>query len=686
MPLRRLNLHSRSAPTRYATAMAIFLAALALRLAVLPVEQRAGFLTFYPAMALVFYLCGTGPGLWVLLLSSLSGFYIFYPPFWSWRVTPTSALTTLAFVVSSLIIALVMRTLQSANRRLARALAQVELSDARWKAIVEDQTDVIARFDAHGALLFANGRSQHMFGDAARGVERGNWKDAVHPEDLPRVLDQLAKLTPQNPQVRFDCRVVDIDGKVHWQDFVDHAFYDASGRLLEIQSIGRDVTHRKALEGQLREAEVALRDLYENAPVGYFSLDEKGHFLRLNKAVEDILACKAADMLGSKGPQDFATPDSRTVFATRLRQLIDEDLSTPYELDLLGTNGLLRHVRIHASAVRDARGNFLYTRSAMLDLTELLTAKRALEHVVREQHAMLHNDLVGIIKVRRRETIWTNPAFDRMFGYAPGELLGKSSRVLYPDGEAYLALGREAYRILQGRGTFRTQARMLRKSGEAIWVDISGSLLSETQQESLWMMLDISALKAHERHIEDIAFHDSLTGLANRVLLLQLLERELATRRRLDNELAVCFVDLDGFKPVNDLHGHDAGDELLRATGERLQESVRGHDIVARLGGDEFVVVLTHLSDSVVVRDTLHRLLDRLCAPVALQNGALVRVSASLGVAICPGDGDSAQVLLRRADEAMYHAKRAGRNQMRFFNTIPEVDGLPRAAPSGDPA
>ena len=139
---------------------------------------------------------------------------------------------------------------------------------------------------------------------------------------------------------------------------------------------------------------------------------------------------------------------------------------------------------------------------------------------------------------------------------------------------------------------------------------------------------------------------------------------------RLGNKLAVCFVDLDGFKPINDRHGHDAGDEVLRTIGERLKESVRGNDMVARLGGDEFVIVLTHLPDAIVVGDTLQRLLDRLRAPITLGNAAVVSVAASLGVALCPGDGDSVQLLLRRADEAMYDAKRSGRNQVRFYAEI----------------
>ena len=667
MPLRRLTLTESPARTRFALATIIFVAALALRFALLPVEAESGFFTFYPAMVLVFYLCGTGPGLWVLALSALSGFYIFNPPYWSWVVTPTSALTTSSFVASSLVIGLVMRTQHNTHRSLRHALALVELSDARWKAMVNDQVDVVVRFDAGGTVVFANEAAQRLFGAAARSDEQGRWRQAVHPEDLPRVLERLATMSPANPQVRFDCRVFDVEESLHWLDFVDHAFYDASGQLLEIQSVGREVTERKTLEEHLRQTEAQLRDLYDNAPYGYYALDVQGRFIRVNRAVEDLLGCSTQELLQTRSPRDFATPDSRHIFESSFRKLVEQGLCPPYELDLVSASGHARHVRIHATAVRDAQGAFVQTRSAMVDISELSNARQALEGVVREQRAMLHNDLVGIIKVRKRETIWTNPAFEHMFGYGPSELLGQSSRVLYPNIEAYLSVGREAYTVLQARGTYRAQARMVKKSGEPIWVDISGAMLVPERDESLWMMLDITASKAREQRIETMAYHDTLTGLPNRALLLRLLERELAARKRAGTELAVCFLDLDGFKPINDTHGHAAGDAVLEIVAERLLESVRGNDIVARLGGDEFVVVLTHLADTEVVRDVLQRLLERLRMPIALPDGATAQVSASLGVALCPGDGHSVNILLRCADEAMYEAKGAGRNQVRIY-------------------
>ena len=670
MPLRRLTLIDRPAPARYSIATGVFLAALFLRFIALPVEARAGFLTFYPAMVLVLYLCGTGPGLWVLLLSAVTGFYFFYPPYSSWQVTPTSAFVTLSYVVSSLVIALVMRTLQNTNSRLADALARVELSDARWKAMVNDQTDVVARFDAQGAVLLANDVAQKLFGPAARPGARHSWRDAVHPDDLPRVLEQLATFTPKTPRVRFDCRVLDVEGSLHWVDFVDHALYDASGRLLEIQSVGRDVTDRKQLEENLRATEAELRDLYDNAPCGYYSLDAKGKFLRVNRGMEALLGRPAAELLHQCGPGDFAIPQSLPVFQSNFANLQNGANESAYELTLLTGSGHERHVRVQASAMRDAQGGFVRTRSAMLDITELTKTRRALEEVVIEQNAMLNNDLVGIVKLRRRTAVWVNPAFARIFGYERDELMGTSSRVIYPDDATYEAVGRDAYPALRNRGSHRAQARLVKKSGEPVWVDMSGTMLSLDKQESMWMMLDITESKAHEQRVETMAYQDALTGLPNRFLLQRLLERALAARRRLGHELAVSFIDLDGFKPINDAHGHEAGDAVLRAVGERLQQSLRGDDIVARLGGDEFVVVLTHLNGAGAVRDTLQRLLECLRGPIKLASGAVVRVSASLGVALCPSNGESSALLLRRADEAMYAAKGAGRNQIRFFDEI----------------
>ena len=167
------------------------------------------------------------------------------------------------------------------------------------------------------------------------------------------------------------------------------------------------------------------------------------------------------------------------------------------------------------------------------------------------------------------------------------------------------------------------------------------------------------------------ALHDPLTGLANRRLLTSELERSLARARRSGDRVGVAFLDLTGFKAVNDLHGHDAGDELLREVAVRLTASVRAGDVVGRIGGDEFVLVFPTLDDTAVLHVGA-RVLDAFEAPYALGDAGFVSVHCNMGIATWPADGDTADELLRRADAAMYEAKRTGGNTIAYAGGVPQ--------------
>src|SRR5262249_49180171 len=151
---------------------------------------------------------------------------------------------------------------------------------------------------------------------------------------------------------------------------------------------------------------------------------------------------------------------------------------------------------------------------------------------------------------------------------------------------------------------------------------------------SFWMMVDITAMKEAHARIEHIAFHDALTQLPNRLLLVDRMRQAIIAAERSDLRVAVCYLDLDGFKQVNDVHGHDAGDALLAEIARRLLAGLRGNDTAARVGGDEFVVLLTLLRRDEQWRHILERLIDAVHAPVTLPGGTQVRVGASIGVAL----------------------------------------------------
>lgn len=210
---------------------------------------------------------------------------------------------------------------------------------------------------------------------------------------------------------------------------------------------------------------------------------------------------------------------------------------------------------------------------------------------------------------------------------------------------------------------------------EAIAVEVSASNVTIGPQiYNLWMIRDIRERLAaqqlreeRQQYLEGLAFYDPLTHLPNRRMLSDRLQHAIAMCNRARDKLAVCYLDLDGFKPVNDTLGHDAGDEVLIAVAERLSRVTRAEDTVARLGGDEFVVLLGGLKGYEECVDTLTRILDALAVPHYLQEQSF-NVSASIGVTLYPDDHDDADTLIRHADQAMYLAKQRGRSQFHFFD------------------
>ncbi|MBI5790391.1 MAG: EAL domain-containing protein [Rhodocyclales bacterium] len=183
------------------------------------------------------------------------------------------------------------------------------------------------------------------------------------------------------------------------------------------------------------------------------------------------------------------------------------------------------------------------------------------------------------------------------------------------------------------------------------------------------MAADVTERMEHEKHLERVAHYDALTGVPNRQLLADRLAQALARTKREQGLMAVCHLDLDGFKPVNDRYGHGAGDKVLVEVTRRIKEAVREDDTVARLGGDQFVVLLVGLQATEECVGSLQRLLESIQQPIATNN-AVLSITASIGVAIYPEDEQDADTLLRHAGQAMHLAKQAGRNRYHLFDAI----------------
>ncbi|MFZ2404853.1 MAG: EAL domain-containing protein [Methylobacter sp.] len=274
-----------------------------------------------------------------------------------------------------------------------------------------------------------------------------------------------------------------------------------------------------------------------------------------------------------------------------------------------------------------------------------------------------------LITDAQRNIIDLNPAFCNITGYSRDEVLGKNPSLLKSglhDDRFYEAM----WQAINRQGYWRGEVWNRRKGGEifAEWLTISAVADKQGKiTHYIGTSSDITQLKEQERKLELIAHYDPLTGVPNRILLADRMHLAFAQTKRENCLMAVGYLDLDGFKPVNDRLGHEAGDQLLIEIALRIKNALREGDTIARLGGDEFVFLLLGLDKVEDCEITLHRLLEVISEPVALRYQT-VSVSASIGISIFPEDNTDPDTLLRHADQAMYQAKQEGKNCFHIYN------------------
>jgi diguanylate cyclase (GGDEF)-like protein/PAS domain S-box-containing protein len=277
----------------------------------------------------------------------------------------------------------------------------------------------------------------------------------------------------------------------------------------------------------------------------------------------------------------------------------------------------------------------------------------------------------GIIITDVNSTIVeVNDTFSQITGYSREEAIGHSSRVLLNSGRQAPEFYAARRRTIEATGYWSGEVWNRRKNGEIFAEMLTISVVRDpggAVQNFVALFTDITPMKAQQQQLEHIAHFDSLTSLPNRVLLADRLHQALTQSQRRGISVAVVYLDLDGFKAVNDLHGHGLGDEMLVALAQRMKAALRDGDTLARIGGDEFVAVLVDLEQVHDAEPVLQRLLKAAADPVQL-GGSMQQVSASIGVTIYPQDNAEADLLLRHADQAMYVAKQAGKNRYHLFD------------------
>jgi len=333
------------------------------------------------------------------------------------------------------------------------------------------------------------------------------------------------------------------------------------------------------------------------------------------------------------------------------------------EFRVVGQNGKIYYYSNRGQAVRNAAGEPHKWIGLCTDITEAKLAEEAMSQLAAivqcSRSAIFATDLEGAI-------ITWNDGARKLLGYTDAEARGLPIAALFPNAE----LAREFLsRSHQGQPSVLDEAQFVRSDGSQVPVLLSVSPIRKPDGRlsgSAFIARDISERKQAEEQLAHQALHDHLTGLPNRFLLAEGLADSIASADLDTSGTAVIFVDLDGFKFVNDTLGHEVGDALLQQVAQRLSSCVRRGDMLARMGGDEFVVVVNGVTEDQLALSVAERLGAALRNPFFVAHHELF-ISASMGISMYPRDGTDVSTLRRNADAAMYEAKRTGKDRIRFY-------------------
>ncbi len=321
-------------------------------------------------------------------------------------------------------------------------------------------------------------------------------------------------------------------------------------------------------------------------------------------------------------------------------------------------------VRVHHPAA-DEIGELVAALNANADTTQQLLAKH------REAERVMASTSEGIMisdaLAPDHPTTYVNPAFQRITGYAPEEVIGRNGR-LFLGGDLDQPGVEALRRLLREQGDGTVVLRCYRKDGTPFWNELSVSPVKDGDRvtHTVSILKDVTDRMRQEEELLKSAHHDTLTGLANRTLLNDRLGQAIAVAQRHERRVGILFIDIDNFKLINDSLGHEVGDILLKETARRLSDCLRDGDTVARIGGDEFVLLLADMEHEDNVAFIADRVLSAMVMPFAHSSGELY-LSASVGASFFPRDGRDSATLLKHADIAMYRAKEHGRNNFQVF-------------------
>lgn len=420
----------------------------------------------------------------------------------------------------------------------------------------------------------------------------------------------------------------------------------------------------------LSESEQRFRSLYQFNPDAVYALDHQGYFNDVNTAGCDLLGWSLSELKQMHFSEIVSREQLAQVTSYFVSALSGEAES--FETSIIDSKATRHELQITIIPTW-IDGKIAGVIGIAKDITQRLQIEKQLRLFKRAVDANSNGVVIADITQPNMPMIYVNHGFEKLTGYSESEVLGKNCRFLQGNDRDELAISKIRFAI-ESRKEVGVVLRNYRKDGSAFWNSL---FLSPVPNEIgvithfIGIQTDITEQKKHEHELAFNASHDLLTGLPNRSLLQNRLSQSMKTRARNQREVAILFIDLDGFKSINDGLGHSIGDEVLRQVSARINSQIRPSDTLARMGGDEFVLLIPDFTEANQLNALIERLLINISTPLEI-SGREVQITASIGISISSADINEPMELVKQADLAMYQAKKLGRNNAQWY--IPDME------------
>jgi diguanylate cyclase (GGDEF)-like protein/PAS domain S-box-containing protein len=565
-----------------------------------------------------------------------------------------------------------------------RKKAEKELSESeeRYRFITNNSADHIWTMDLSLGFSYSSPAVTKIFGYTVEEFMAQPIDKFFTPESLAASNKMLMEelQTDGKPNVNpnrirtFQTKHYHKNGKTIWVESSLIFIRDASLKPIGILGVTRDITERKKAEEALRKNELFLNTLLTSIPIPVFYKDRDGRYMGFNKAYETFFGATKEKLI-DKTVFDISPPELAKVYYEKDKELLESGGEQRYESQVKNTLGETRDVIFNKAVLTDDKGIVSGLIGAILDITERKKAERELKETSDYLNNLIEYANAPIITWNPDFTITSfNHAFERMSEMKAENVLGKKLDILFPKESTEESISR-IRKTLSGEFWQSVEIPILRKDGTVrtvLWnsANIYGSD-GKTLISTIAQGQDITERKQAEEQIKHLATHDLLTNLPTMRLAMDRLSSAINIARRHKKSAAVMFIDLDGFKAVNDTLGHDAGDYVLKQVAQRMLSCVRETDTVARVGGDEFLIITTEINTPDNVVQVAEKVLQLVSQPVIFEGQKAV-VSTSIGIALFPDHSEDMDKLIKLADEAMYKVKNAGKNGFRFVNTMTE--------------